>query len=292
MWLLRSVERWRRRYHPLHQIRRVSAFRRVARAIDRPVWARLHGIPHPVRLYLLRNGSYLLNRRSPEPRMAALVLAILRTRRVASFWDVGAHIGYYSWLVASESPGTKIVAIEPDPINQAVLQQSRMHAPAVDVLDVAISRADGSATFLTDEVSGATGTLETQQETFNLRNYAEPSLALSAKTRSLDSLVVELGAPDLVKIDVEGHERSVIEGATHLLTHHPLMIIEVFDPSSPALLTLRDAGYQLLGADSLTDDPPDDGNYLAIAREEAGLLSGLRESYRRSLADAGLTTAA
>lgn len=292
MWLVRSVERWRTRYHPLYQMRRVSAFRRIARAIDRPVWARLYGIPHPVRLYLFRNGSYLLNRRSPEPRLAALVVAILRTRRVASFWDVGAHIGYYSWLVAAESPDTRIVAIEPDPINQAVLHQSRLHAPAVNILNVAISRVDGSATFLTDEVSGATGTLESQQETFNFRNYAEPSLSVSVKTRSLDSLEVELGAPDLVKIDVEGHEGSVIEGATQLLTRHPLIIIEAFDRSSGALSGLRAAGYRLFGADSLMDAPPDAGNYLAISENEAGLLLPLRDAYCRALVDAGLTAAA
>jgi FkbM family methyltransferase len=292
LWLLRSVERWRTRYHPLHQIRRVSAFRRIARAIDRQVWARLYGIPHPVRLYLLRNGSYLVNRRSPEPRLAALVLAILRTRRVASFWDVGAHIGYYSWLVASESPDTRIVAIEPDPTNQAVLHQSRLYAPAVNILDVAISRVDGSATFLTDAVSGATGTLESQQQTFNFRNYAEPSLSLSVKTRSLDSLEIELGVPDLVKIDVEGHEHSVIEGASQLLTRHPLIIIEAFDGSSAALSRLRVAGYRLFGADALTDAPPDDGNYLAIPEAEADLMSPLRDAYHRALADAGLTAAA
>jgi FkbM family methyltransferase len=278
--------------HPLHQLRRLRVFRRIARAVDRPVWAKLYGVPHPVRVYLLRNGSYLLNRRSPEPHVAALMLAILRTRKTAYFWDVGAHIGYYSWLVASASPETKVLAIEPDPTNCAMLRESRAYAPQVDILDVAVSRVDGTATFLADDVSGATGTLECQRETFNLRNYRETSRLLIVPTRSLDSVGLERGFPDLLKIDVEDHEDPVIEGGARLLACRPLVLIETFDRSSPALARLRAGGYRLLGADSLTEAPPGDGNYLAVAEEDAGLLMPLREAYRAALADAGLAAAA
>src|SRR5262249_51612570 len=138
-------------------------------AVDRPFWARLHGVPHPVRLYALRHGSYLLNRHTPEPHVAALMLAILDTRRPVFFWDVGAHIGYYSWLAAGACAATRVLAIEPDPSNCAMLNATRAYAPRVDVLEAAVSDADGSATFLRDDVSGATGTLE--RDTFNLRHY-------------------------------------------------------------------------------------------------------------------------
>jgi FkbM family methyltransferase len=278
--------------HPLHQIRRVRAFRALARAVDRPVWARVYGVPHPVRLYLLRNASYLLNRCSPEPHVAALVLAILRTRPVGCFWDVGANIGYYSWLVASASPATKVLAIEPDPTNLAVLRESRAHAPQVEVLDVAVSTEDGTAAFLPDEVSGATGTMRSQQETFNLRNYGAISQPIEVVTRSLDSIGRERGFPDFLKVDVEGYEDQAIRGGVHLLERRPVILIEAFDPASPALAQLRSAGYRLLSADSLTEARPDDGNYLAIAEEELGLLPRLRDAYERALADAGLAPAA
>lgn len=260
----------------------------LARAIDRPIWARLYGVPHPVRLYLLRNASYLLNRRSPEPQVAALVAAILRTQTIACFWDVGANIGYYSWLVASASPATRVLAIEPDPTNLAVLRNSRTHAPRVEILDVAVSTADGSAPFLPDDVSGATGTLGRQQQTFNLRNYGAESRPIEVTTRSLDSIAVERGFPDFVKIDVEGHEAQALEGGTQLLERRPLIIIEAFDPASPALARLRAAGYRLLAADSLTEQRPADGNYLAMA-EGAQNLPRLRDAYNATLAEAGLT---
>lgn len=237
---------------------------------------------------MMRNASYLLNRRSPEPHIAALVLAILRTRPVTHFWDVGANVGYYSWLVASANPGTRVLAIEPDPTNVAVLCESRRHAPHVDVLDVAVSAADGTATFLRDDISGATGTLGSQQDTFNLRNYGVKPKPIRVTTRSLDSIGLERGFPNLVKIDVEGYEDQVVRGGTRLFERRPVILIEVFDPGSPALTRLRSSGYVLLSANSLSEEQPDDGNYLGVATEERGLLSCLRDAYNRELTDAGL----
>jgi FkbM family methyltransferase len=289
---LTAIERWRRRYHPLHQMRRVSAFRRIARHVDRPIWARLYGVSHPVRIYLLRNGSYLLNRHSPEPTIAALMLAILQTRRISTFWDIGANIGYYSWLVASASPSTRVLAVEPDPTNYALLQETRFHAPRVDTLNLAISREDGPATFLMDDVSGATGTLESNNESFNQTNYGERSHSLTVQTRSLDSLVMAAGTPDLIKIDVEGHETSVVEGAAQILASRPLILFETFDKSSRALTLLREAGYDILEADSLTEAISEDGNYLAIAAEQAALWPRVRDAQRRCLANIGLSMSA
>jgi FkbM family methyltransferase len=286
--LLTLIERWRRRWHPLHQIRRVSAFRRLARALDRPVWTKLYGVSHPVRIYLLRNSAYLANRRSPEPAIVALLLAILDTRRVAVFWDIGANIGYFSWLMASASPTTRVLAVEPDPENYAVLTQSGTHAPGVQMLNVAVSRHDGSATFLMDSVTGATGTLESEAETYNRRHFGEASRSLVVPTRSLDSLSGEYGTPDLIKIDVEGHESSVIEGAAQLLTQRPLVLIEAFDPASMALKRLRDAGYRVLAADTLADIPHNDVNYLAIAEEQISYLPSLRQAHRRACQRLGL----
>jgi FkbM family methyltransferase len=273
-------------------MRRLSAFRQIARVMDREIWASLYGIPHPVRLYALRNGSYLVNRRSPEPRVTALVLAIIKTMKPRHFLDVGAHIGYYSWLVAAASLETTVVAIEPDPINLTVLRKSRAHEPRVEILGAAISEADGTAPFLTDGVSGATGTLEVGETTFNQRNYGEVPSSIDIRTRSLDSIGAERGFPDFVKMDVEGHEAHALAGGRKLLSRRPIVVIEVFDPASPALTMLRSAGYHMLSAESLTEQLPPDGNYLAIADEQLALLEPLRQAYDHELAAAGLTSAA
>ena len=283
-----KIEVWRRQLHPLHQLRRLSGFRQITRLVDREIWAKLYGLPHPVRLYALRNSSYLVNRRTPEPRLAALILAIIKTTKPGCFWDVGAHIGYYSWLVSATSAATRVLAIEPDPTNLAILRKTQTHAPQVDILGVGVSETDGRASFLADRVSGATGTLETDQMTFNQRNYGEAAESIEIQTRSLDSIAVEYGFPDFIKMDVEGHEAHAVAGAAQVLGRRPLIIVEIFEAISPTFTLLRDAGYQILAADSLTDRQAGDGNYLAIPNERLDLLDALRNAYQDQLQTAGL----
>jgi FkbM family methyltransferase len=287
LWILDGV---RDRYHPVHALRRIALLRRLVRVCDVQVWAQIHGVTHPVRLYALRNGSYLLGRRAPEPSIAALMLAILDTCAIKSFWDIDANIGYYSWLIHSARPGVRVLAVEPDATNFALLERTRNHAPGVEILKAAISRADGAATFLVDTVSGATGTLETDLGTFNERHYGEARHATTVPTRSLDSLACGRVLPDLIKIDVEGHEAAVVEGAALVLRASPIVLIEAWDAATPALQTLRAAGYHLLDAASLSQNTPTDGNYLAVPGARHSMLDTLRRAHRDRAAAMGLRT--
>ena len=70
---------------------------------------------------------------------------------------------------------------------------------------------------------------------------------------SADAMASRLGSfPDLIKVDVEGFELEVLQGATRLLhTHHPALVIEIHPPqlalsggSEDALFSLlSDSGY-------------------------------------------------
>jgi FkbM family methyltransferase len=273
----------RERYHPVHLLRRVPLVRRLVNLCDIPIWGRVHGVSHPVRLYALRNASYLLGRRSTEPRITALMLAILDTWDIQTFWDIGANIGYYAWLVRSTRPEVRVLAVEPDATNFRLLEHTRRYAPGVEILNVAVSEREGAATFLIDSVSGATGTLEVATDTFNERHYGESRRSTTVPTRTLDSLTTGRTPPDLIKIDVEGHESAVLAGASCVMQAGPIILIEAFDDHSPALHILRGAGFELFDAASLTSATPVDGNYLAIPRPRTFLLEPLRRAHRERL---------
>lgn len=77
--------------------------------------------------------------------------------------------------------------------------------------------------------------------------------------RTLDSLVEELSlpVPDFIKVDVEGAERMVVEGAAQLIgARKPLLLLEVFAPWQAAfhyrpfdlLSLLMEHGYRFLFA--------------------------------------------
>ena len=278
----------RGRYHPVHSLRRLPLVRRLVKLCDIPIWGRVHGVSHPVRLYALRNASYLLGRRSAEPRITALMLAILDTWDIKAFWDIGANIGYYAWLVRSMRPEVPVLAVEPDPTNFRLLEQTRRYAPGVEILNIAVSEREGTATFLIDSVSGATGTLEVASDTFNERHYGEPRRSTTVPIRTLDSLSTGRTPPDLIKIDVEGHESAVLAGASSLMQSGPVILLEAFDARSPALQILRGAGFEVFDAASLTHATPADGNYLAIPRPRTFLLEPLRRAHRERLAAIGL----
>jgi FkbM family methyltransferase len=77
--------------------------------------------------------------------------------------------------------------------------------------------------------------------------------------RTLDSLASELSlpAPDFIKVDVEGAERLVVEGAAQVIAaQKPLLLLEVFAPWEAAfqyrpfdlLSSLMEQGYRFLFA--------------------------------------------
>ena len=67
----------------------------------------------------------------------------------------------------------------------------------------------------------------------------------------MDSMVENNKIPSLIKIDVEGHELEVLEGAvTALSVAKPLLIIESFPPKQKKVISLLlEYGYKIGDAD-------------------------------------------
>ena len=57
--------------------------------------------------------------------------------------------------------------------------------------------------------------------------------------------------PDFIKIDVEGHELAVLNGAKKLISSNtpPMMMVEIQADHREILQILRDCGYKLFKAD-------------------------------------------
>ena len=112
--------------------------------------------------------------------------------------DVGANIGYYALLFAS-AVGDKghIICLEPDPDNLRELQMNVCNNGLEEIIaikPVAAGDLDGTIKF----EAGPNG-----------RVVADGLIAVGV-TR-LDSL--DLTSADLLKVDVEGYEGSVLDGA-------------------------------------------------------------------------------
>lgn len=129
------------------------------------------------------------------------------------FWDVGAHTGIYSLLVSAVNPRCTVVAFEPNP---GILPHLLKNLDAngfgnVEVESVALSDRNG----------GAHLSIPADTTAAEISRIGAP-----IETRRADDL--DCRRPQLVKMDVEGHELQAIAGMEKtLIRHHPALIIEV-----------------------------------------------------------------
>lgn len=124
------------------------------------------------------------------------------------FVDVGANIGVYaSWGAKIVGPTGTVLALEPVPRTRAWLEQIRAQNGLENVKVIATAAGEGEGSAWMQTTDGASG-LST------LASEREPGIQVAITT--LDHL---LGSrvPALIKIDVEGHELSVLRGARHIL---------------------------------------------------------------------------
>jgi FkbM family methyltransferase len=177
-------------------------------------------------------------------RSAATVGHLLR------LWDVGANIGWYSWTFLSSMAQRHALLLEPDPDNLALLHRTvRRLVTRATILPLAASDHSGSARFATDPLTGATGSLVTH-DTFLARHYGREGDSLEVATTRLDDLVGCFGAPDFIKIDVEGAEHLVFAGASVLLRAQPVIIYETTSANRDRLTALLTGlGYRLFDAE-------------------------------------------
>jgi len=166
--------------------------------------------------------------------------------------DVGAFIGLYTVAMAKRLVrGGKVIACEPDPNNAAVLKGHvalNCVADRVGIVEAVVSDCVGEVLFQ----SGA----ESQSR---VRTKPSDSAHMVASV-TLDRVFVDK-ALDVVKIDVEGHEEAVLQGACCVLQRHEraprVIYIEVhpyawaaLGTSSASLLGfLQGCGYEVTTLD-------------------------------------------
>lgn len=162
------------------------------------------------------SATEILYCRFGESRDMRFVLSYLKPNDV--FVDVGANVGVYSLLAASVD-GVRILAFEPDPGARLRLEENvRLNSleTRVHVYECALGSAEGSG-FLTVGLDTMNHVVSTSQ------GGARP-----VQVARLDTLLALVSSRvAMVKIDVEGLERSVIEGALQVLERdRPALIVE------------------------------------------------------------------
>ena len=276
------IRRVRERFHPLSYARKSPLGRLVIRLVDRPAWLSVPDVTFKVRGRLLTHNLAYALFGSHETNAEALARACMRQLKLRSFWDVGANIGYYAWLMKSINPDLEILLIEPLPENAALIRATltRCRFPNATLVVAGASDSTGHGTLHADTLGGATSSLENRDQTFEEFHYGVTAGTLQIPLITIDELREHRGPVEFMKIDVEGHEEFALRGARRTISaDEPLLFIECNHPHHACLDMLVSQGYRLVDADHLSLSCSDhNSNYFCFPRRFADSVEGLLES--------------
>jgi FkbM family methyltransferase len=135
--------------------------------------------------------------------------------------DVGAHTGDVLAEIVRIAPHGRHIGFEPLPALAAALQR---RLPGVDVRNVALGDTPGSAAFVHVLDRPGWSGLKARPTP---DGGAARTETIAVTVQRLDDALPAGYAPALIKIDVEGAELGVLQGArATLAAHHPLLVFE------------------------------------------------------------------
>jgi FkbM family methyltransferase len=167
-------------------------------------------------------------------------------------WDVGAHAGMSAYYLAQMvGPTGKVVAFEPDASNFEFLERNiEMHQLSnVTPVKAALSDTTGTAMFFMD------GTMSAGLSDYI--SYTAAAKSVEVQTLSLRDACEQFGgAPNFIKMDIEGAELTVIESSLDFLKDHGIHLsiesnhlVNGALTSGPLDALLNKAGYRAWSSD-------------------------------------------
>ena len=205
-----SARRWTRAFAPVGalDLRRDAQELRRLGARSRPPWrvASTAAGVRAARLHLLPSG------------------ALGHLRAVV---DVGANVGEWSSALLRVAHPDRLLLIEPNPVLSEGLR-GRFEDPRVTVLQAAASDVSGvAALHLTDQTHGSSLLLpRVEMDDLYGSGYTIRD-AVQVPTARLDEVLEAWHEISLMKIDAQGAELTVLQGATGVLSRTTWILVEV-----------------------------------------------------------------
>ncbi len=175
-------------------------------------------------------------------------------KKVSTFYDIGANIGYYSLVAAIENKNINVVGFEPasGPLFYFKENTRLNNFTNIKIEPIALSHQTGEIEFyeiknhkykyLEHNLAGeGNAGSNTTGRNFVVRKVPTTTLDNYVKTNTVSSI-------DLIKMDTEGTENLILEKASLVLkTMKPIIICEtIFNTTEPELeRIMKSYGYEL-----------------------------------------------
>lgn len=174
-------------------------------------------------------------------------------KKIGTFYDVGANIGFYSLIAAAENKDIKVVAFEPaaGPLHYFRENIELNKIGNIEAEALALSGTDGEIGFyeisnskykyLKHNLSG--------ESNAGSKTAGRTTTVSTVRSMTLDSYVKlnDVRNIDLIKIDTEGTEDQILSNAAHVLSEmRPIVICEtLYDTIEPELEKIMERyGYE------------------------------------------------
>jgi FkbM family methyltransferase len=193
-------------------------------------------------------SAHLDVRESGEAKLVRALAARWRDRAEVTVFDVGAYAGDYAADArAAFGPKARIHCFEPNEQLFPSLARRYRDEPRTPCHFCALSRASGTGQLVLDGEYSPRASLE--RRSFDAHGIV-PMVGRDVEVRTVDEVAAELGLTriDLLKLDVEGHELAVLEGASTVLGQDAVDAIQFeFGEANLGTRTYLRDFYELLG---------------------------------------------
>ena len=163
-----------------------------------------------------------------------------------TFWDIGANVGVVSLhLSQPRFCLARIDLFEPNPTLRSGLENLFAGVDSVHIHAVGLSNTDEIRQLSVSPGETTCG---------SVARVLEHAESIPVTLKKGDKFRAEIGAPypDVIKIDVEGHEIAVMQGLTEIIeTHRPIIFFEHIFLSQEEVVGLIPSGY---GIEFIGDD--------------------------------------
>lgn len=203
------------------------AFRAARRVVSPVVHCKIHGLSIAIRISTANEHHRADTYATKEPETLDWLRDNLREGDV--FYDVGANIGLYSLYAAKLRPACRVFAFEPESHNFGSLCGNLLLNRVENVTPCffPLSNHEELAPFYVYDLQPG-GALHSLGRPSSLRD-GPPLLKTGTIAVTIDALVSRYGlpAPNLLKLDVDGNEEQILDGAAAVLASRSLRSIVV-----------------------------------------------------------------
>jgi len=226
----------------------------------------------PLKGYLWSTGSsydYILGSYD-DPQTLKTFCSWLRPNTV--FYDLGANVGYYALIANRFISDGKIYSFEPLPFLRSIFDQhielnkKLIQHKSIHILPFAISDQEKEIAFSNNADHREGNTYVASSE-----NFANAKESIKVKCYSIDELLQQgYAAPDIIKIDVEGAELDVLNGAINTLKEYkPNILLATHDCHLPGVKDqcvelLQGLGYTVKHTGHYQKHLPGLDDYIAV----------------------------